>query len=74
MKIGRQDKLQGYEEITQENGLILKTVSKTFTIYTQTLHEAELWVRILSLIAVMNRRGVCYAKVNPSDFERLLDH
>ena len=34
--------------------------------------EAVTWVRALSLVALMNRKGVSVDKVNPFDYEKYL--
>ena len=72
--IGSKSPTQAKCEITNDHGFTLKTEDKTYTLFTRTRDEAQIWVRILSLICEMNRRGISIDQVNPFDFESLKHH
>lgn len=58
------------DEISMQFGFSLKTDTKTYTLFTSSPEEAELWVRVLSIICEMNRRDISVNAVNPFDYEK----
>ena len=57
------------EEFSMDFGFELKSEDKTYTLFTWTREEAEIWVRIINVIVTMNRRGISIDRVNPFDYE-----
>ena len=55
-----------------EFGFQLKTQDKTFVLFTASLEEAKIWVRVLNLICEMNLRNIPVDDINPYDFEKFL--
>lgn len=39
--------------------------------FTSTIEEAQVWVRVLSLICEMNQKNIDVEQVNPFDYEKV---
>ena len=50
----------------------IQMTNRVYLLYTEKEIDTQQWVRVLSLISLMNREGIPCKKINPFDYEKYL--